>query len=49
MQLYRAGEKMPFREGLGGIRNLGAGEEVDLAGIDYHLRDFDDIRAARGF
>jgi len=22
---------------------------LDYAGIDYHLRDFEDIRAARGF
>jgi hypothetical protein len=32
-----------------GVALRGLCKVLDYAGIDYHLRDFDDIRAARGF
>ena len=32
-----------------GVALRGLCRVLDFAGIDYHLRDFDDIRAARGF
>ena len=32
-----------------GVALRGLCNVLDYAGIDYHLRDFDDIRAARGF
>ena len=32
-----------------GVALRGLCRVLDYVGIDYHLRDFDDIRAARGF
>jgi hypothetical protein len=32
-----------------GVALRGLCKVLDYAGIDYHLRDFDDIKAARGF
>ena len=32
-----------------GVALRGLNKVLDYVGIDYHLRDFDDVRAARGF
>jgi len=32
-----------------GVALRGLCRVLDYVGIDYHLRDFDDVRAARGF
>ncbi len=32
-----------------GVALRGLCKVLDYVGIDYHLRDFDDVRAARGF
>ena len=32
-----------------GVALRGLLRVLDYVGIDYHLRDFDDIKAARGF
>ncbi len=32
-----------------GVALRGLARVLDYVGIDYHLRDFDDVKAARGF